>query len=684
MPLTRHLIRRWLAFATLAVLTVGGAQNCEAALNSQEQALANLVIANPGQHTGPMVADPTLCAVAHAKAADMARRRYYAHVDPDGHGANWLVRNAGYPLPAWWGTDPAANYIESIDASEPTAGHAWNAWMGSPGHKAHILASTTFYRDQTSFGVGYYYDAASPWGHYWVIITAPPRGPTLSIASPVVNASLTVPQMSVSGTAGGVPAATSVQVRVENAAGTGAYVTATGTASWSATVPGLTAGSNTLRVRSLDSGGQPLVELTRVIRLAVTKELFVTVDGSGTVSAGFLGASQRELDTTFTITATPASGWLFSGWTGGVTSPSAKLTLKMIEGLSLTAHFIPNPFIAHKGAYNGLIVGGTTAHLTNGLFKTTVAAGGTYSGRLTIGGLGYAFSGKFDVRGDSTITVKRGALTPVVITLHLDLDDGTDRITGSVTDGTFTSEISADRGPVASTVPHPLAGRYTVSLPPYAAHDPLLPSGNGYATLTVSKAGLASLSGALADGKTFTASATIARDGTFPLYVPLYSGKGSIASRVAFRDSGVADLDGTFHWSKPLRALDKYYPQAFETDAPIVGSRYAAPVAGQTVVVVSAGLNNSELQLGAGNLEPAVVQPATLTPKNTVAVAAPALKLLKLTIVPSTGRFSGSFTHPLTKTTSTIGGVIFQRQNAGFGFFMGKNESGYTSFAPAD
>ena len=673
-----------LALATLVALATGGAAKADAALNSQEQALANLVIANPGQHLGPMQLDATLCAVAHAKAADMARRRYYAHVDPDGHGANWLVRNAGYPLPAWWGTDPAANYIESLDASEPTAGNAWNAWMGSPGHKAHILATTAFYRDQTSFGVGYYYDAASPWRHYWVILTAPPRGPTLSIASPLANAALTVPQVTVSGTTGGAPAAAKVQVRLENAAGTGAYVNASGVTNWSAAIPGLIAGPNTLRVRSVAGDGQTLVELTRVVRHVVLRPLNVAVDGSGTVSAGFLGTSQRELDATFTISAAPAAGWLFSGWTGGVTSTSAKLTLKMIEGLTLTAHFIPNPFLAHKGAYNGMIVGATSAHAANGLFKITVAAGGTFTGRLTIGGLGYAVSGKFNARGDATITVKRGALTPVVVTLHLDLDGGTDRITGSVTDGTFTSAISADRGPVASTVPHALTGRYTISLPPNAAHDPLLPSGNGYATLLVSKAGLATLSGALADGKTFTASATIAKDGSFPLYVPLYSGKGSIASRVTFRDTGVADLDGTFHWSKPLRALDRYYPQAFEIDAPILGSRYAAPLAGQTVVAVAAGSNNSELQLGAGDLEPSVVQAATLTPKNTVTVTAPVLKLLKVTIVPSTGRFSGSFTHPLTKTTSTIRGVIFQRQNAGFGFFLGKDESGYTSLAPTN
>src|SRR5690348_4117044 len=37
----------------------------------------------------------TLAQVAEAKAADMATRKYVAHVDPDGYGLNYYINKAG-------------------------------------------------------------------------------------------------------------------------------------------------------------------------------------------------------------------------------------------------------------------------------------------------------------------------------------------------------------------------------------------------------------------------------------------------------------------------------------------------------------------------------------------------------------------------------------------------------------
>ena len=46
--------------------------------------------------------------------------------------------------------------------------------MNSSSHRTHLLASSSFYRDQTNFGIGSYVDPSSPFRRYWVIITAPP------------------------------------------------------------------------------------------------------------------------------------------------------------------------------------------------------------------------------------------------------------------------------------------------------------------------------------------------------------------------------------------------------------------------------------------------------------------------------------------------------------------------------
>ncbi len=132
-----------------------------------------------------MVLDDTLTAVARARALDMGRRGYFDHVNPDGHGPNYMVRAAGYPLPAWWGTDPEANYIESIAGGRSTASATWNDWMNSPEHRDHILANTSFDAGNTSYGVGYAAVEGSPFTYYWVVITCPPRPvPKLAITAP--------------------------------------------------------------------------------------------------------------------------------------------------------------------------------------------------------------------------------------------------------------------------------------------------------------------------------------------------------------------------------------------------------------------------------------------------------------------------------------------------------------------
>jgi hypothetical protein len=649
-------------------------------LNAQEQQIANLLTHASGQQRPFVEVDPILSRVARARAMDLAKRNYFAHVNPDGHGANYLVRQAGYPLPAGYDQSPSGNNIESIAAGDSTAAGAWSLWMGSAPHKRHLLAQDPFYTAQTSLGVGYYYDANSDYKHYWVVITAPPPGPSLAIATPAANAGLTADQTTVAGTSGGLPAAARVVWRLENADGVGAFRDASGTTSWSASVAGLIPGANTVRVRTLDSGGGTIKELARTFRFVVLKPLVVSIEGSGTVTAGFLGTSQRELAARTTVTATPAAGWLFDHWSGSVDSSTAALAFTMAEGFTLTAHFRPNPFYALKGAYNGLIQADTAAQATSGFLKLTTAVTGAFSGRLTLGGRGYAVLGKFDATGAAQLTISRASLPPLTVTLQLDLTGGTQQITGSIADGTFTAAISADQA-LPSTARHFAAGRYTLALPANPA-DGTAPQGAGSVLLVVSPAGAATFSGTLADGRAFTGGATVSKNGDLPIYVPLLGGTGSLAGHAIF-NADTGEVAGTIFWSKPERPADRYFRAAFHTTVDLVGARYTAPRAGVTAIEVAATLNNSALQLTGGDLQTQVDQTATLLPTNLVAIVHPQLPKLTVAITASTGRFTGSFIHPITKLSSRITGVILQDRNAATGFFLGQAASGAALFAPA-
>jgi hypothetical protein len=142
-------------------------------LNAQEQELARLMTYESGQHRPTLECHPILAGVARVRAWDMANRGYIGHVTPEGYGPNFLVRQAGYDLPAQWSKDPKANYIESISAGHVTPLDAWKGLLKSEGHRRHALAEDPFFRTQVMYGVGYVEASGSQFVRYYVIITAP-------------------------------------------------------------------------------------------------------------------------------------------------------------------------------------------------------------------------------------------------------------------------------------------------------------------------------------------------------------------------------------------------------------------------------------------------------------------------------------------------------------------------------
>ncbi len=159
----------------VAVVWAPGSAPAAYVLSAEEALIADYMVNDAGQMRPSMQLDPILARLARERAQDLAARNYFAHVNPDGFGPNALVRDAGYVLPAWWGTAATDNYIESIAAGRNTAAAAWTDWMNSPSHRTHILGTDVFYQNQTSYGVGYAYSASSTYRHYWAILTAPPN-----------------------------------------------------------------------------------------------------------------------------------------------------------------------------------------------------------------------------------------------------------------------------------------------------------------------------------------------------------------------------------------------------------------------------------------------------------------------------------------------------------------------------
>jgi hypothetical protein len=536
--------------------------------NAQEAAIADLMVHASGQRRPFMVLDPILSKVARERAADMAQRGYFDHINPDGHGANYLVRKAGYVLPPNYPSD--GNNLESIAGGSPTASAAWDDWMHSPDHKTHLLGEQSFFAAQTSYGVGYYADPASEYRYYWVVITAPPMPspPIVVIAAPAEGAAIPEGTATISGSTRGNQPASVVQVRVENAAGVTAYRNVRGTQSWSGPLEGLAPGANRVRVRSLAANGTLLAEVARSVRYVVMRPLNVQVEGAGSVG-GFVGSTSREVGRAYRITATPAAGWLFGGWSGswGGRNPSVVFTMRPL--LDVTARFIPNPFFNLNGTYSGLVAGTRP----RGVLRVQMTRLGRFSGLFVLGSASYPINGGFDLAGHAVVRIVRPAASTLTLGLDLDLANADGRVAMSLLEGNAATELTLTRNAAGS----PSAGQYTLTLAhDPAATNPAIPAIDGAAALDVDATGRAILRGRLADGVAFTAAGYLASDGSVVFYRRIYQGRGMVAGTFTITTDLAGTVGGSLYWQHPAQPAGTAFPRAFVTTLTVSGSRDAA------------------------------------------------------------------------------------------------------------
>ncbi len=79
----------------------------------------------------PLQLDPRLSRSANAHAADMAARRFYAHVNPEGEGP---AERQNRIAPLQWRA-----IGENVDKDDPNADSVFRSWMASPNHRVNIL-----------------------------------------------------------------------------------------------------------------------------------------------------------------------------------------------------------------------------------------------------------------------------------------------------------------------------------------------------------------------------------------------------------------------------------------------------------------------------------------------------------------------------------------------------------------
>ena len=401
-----------------------------------------------------------------------------------------------------------------------------------------------------------------------------------------------------------------------------------------------------------------------------TTDFTLLMSGNGTFAPNLHGMV-FEAGKRYTLIAYPAKGYVFANWlsNGVVVTNTSRISFLLGSNVVLQANFIPNPFIPTVGAYHGLFyVPNDAAEESSGSFSATVTSAGAYSAHIGQGAASYSFAGTFSpLTGAAFKSIPRRGLTPINVQLLLDMSNGP--ITGSISDGAWTADLVANPSIYSRTNPAPQAGKYTLLIPG-SDNASAQPGGHGFGAVTVNTLGNVSLSGTLGDGTPFVSSSVVAGQGQWPFYISLYGGKGSILGWLSFTNDGIS---GEIDWFKLPQTTAKLYPGGFTYGTNVIGSAYhytnQIPVLGSTDCLLA--LLNGDLTEGITNdaaLGPSV--PAT-DPSN-----------IKLSLMTSSGMFSGSTMNPEPGKPITVHGIVLQNQNFGAGYFLGTNQTGSVLLSP--
>jgi uncharacterized repeat protein (TIGR01451 family) len=459
-------------------------------------------------------------------------------------------------------------------------------------------------------------------------------------------------------------------------------------------VPGL----NEVRVKATDFRGNESAEVIRSFTYVVKRPLTL-VNGTGITLRPAEPLTALELTKSYTLTAKPAVGKVWNGWS----SPQLTLTeaqrlsttlnFTMVEGLSITANVVDDPFVPSViGDFSGLLradTGITPSHDNEGAIQVKVSPGGSFSGTLRIAGASLPFAGMLDTAGiarfgaalETSRLLSRSPVAGYVLAFSLDLSPtGTRKVTGSL-----RRQIRGGSEPLSVVEAHRHVGTatetfYTWAMPAQPQTNGLTPTqypqGDAVGTLKLSKLGVANVAGVLADGTRFSSSMAANADMALPLFVSLEKGAGSLNGwMIVDHTRPDTDVSSTaLHWFKPVAAGTQHYPFGWPEGLtlPLIGARFTVPV-GESVLPDLSEVTgaNALLNFTQGALTSGIQKELIVSPKNVVTKIPANDPSLSIQLTAARGQFGGTFQHS-DGTSAAYTGVILQKgvNRRGFGHFI--------------
>jgi uncharacterized repeat protein (TIGR03803 family) len=352
-------------------------------------------------------------------------------------------------------------------------------------------------------------------------------------------------------------------------------------------------GTNLFKAYSVDSLGNHSPTNSVMVFYSTESALNLLTNGYGKTKTGFANKptpngtngllfTNLVVGTNYSITAMAGPGYLFSNWTGTITTNANPLTFLMVSNMTLTANFVTNPFLYVEGTYNGLfsdVTNGVGAESAGLLQSLTVSTNGVYSGKLYIGLTNYTVNGHFDFAGNATNQIPRGSgLGALTLGMNLDWYAIPPQVTGTVqgtNGGAWTASLLAELA--GSNLP---SAEYTLLLPPGTNFPP----GDGYALIT-NHAGAVVMTGTLADGAAFNESAAITETGALAIYASPYTNAGLLWGRLVMTNGSP---EGNLTWIRPADASG-LFTQSFTNVIPVESAPWTNPPANNPALPMTPG-----------------------------------------------------------------------------------------------
>ena len=354
------------------------------------------------------------------------------------------------------------------------------------------------------------------------------------------------------------------------------------------------------------------------------------------------------------------------------------------------------------GTYDALIIPVVTptADIT-GLITVQVAAGGAFTGQVSLGGVRVGFSGLLATGGVAHFKPTLGATFDLIDrtdfenylgALSLSVTEG-DGLVGTLSTkaagGTLLATFAGKRAPYSKThlltvadgpflnlpASSPNRGRYNVVFRTPAPASETYPAGDGYATVTIASNGKVAVAGSLADGTKFKSVARLREDGTAALLSSLYRKRGVLAGELVFAADTDTDVVGAnFRWLRPALPRARYYPEGWPDglEMTVFGTHYAGAA---SVNIGQGGSNpgagNAALVFSDGVLDVPLHNPVSIdasTGKVKLVLAVGPVTKLSLNVV--SGLFAGTINR--SGETDLYRGVLLNKgiNRGGFGYFL--------------